>query len=303
MALYAFDGTGNKDRKKSGRDSNVLKFFEVYEQAFPDQGNTYITGIGSGHLVGIRSFNKITGHTGKKKVKEGMKALEENLREGRTEIDVVGFSRGAAEALQFANNIHQNEIEGEKGRPIRFLGLWDTVASFGNPANHREPNWDLGLPKNVESFCHALALDERRQFFVPTRQAETNAFAARSRKVREVWFRGCHSDVGGGNDNVGLSSIPLVWMLRRAFESGVEISPDLYEKYRLLCNAGAKAKRPKDLKESPTRTITPHDVVHISVSNIPADPSRKRFQAHNPPEGIRVAGYEGKIMPERYTMG
>ena len=145
MALYAFDGTGNKDKKKPGKDSNVLKFFQVYKKAFPQQGNTYITGIGSGHLVGIRSFNKITGHTGKKKVKEGMKALEENLREGRTEIDVVGFSRGAAEALQFANNIHRNEIEGVKGRPIRFLGLWDTVASFVSPTVQRR-----GQTKKIE---------------------------------------------------------------------------------------------------------------------------------------------------------
>ena len=151
MALYAFDGTGNKDKKKSGKDSNVLKFFDVYKKAYPKKGNTYIKGIGTGHLPLIRSFNKITGLGGKKRVKEAMKALKVNLKKGDTQIDVVGFSRGAAEALQFANDIHKNVIEGKKGRPIRFLGLWDTVASFGNPGNKREPRWNLTLPKNVKT--------------------------------------------------------------------------------------------------------------------------------------------------------
>ena len=32
----------------------------------------------------------------------------------------------------------------------------------------------------------------------------------------EVWFRGVHSDVGGGNDNHALNDITLRWMLRKA---------------------------------------------------------------------------------------
>ena len=298
MALYAFDGTGNRDREKPGRDSNVLKFYQTYEQAYPDRGNTYVTGIGSGHLVGIRSFRKATGFSGKKKVKEGIEALEENLRNGDTDIDVVGFSRGAAEALQFANDIQSLEFAGEPGRPIRFLGLWDTVASFGNPADDDQPNWDLELPGNVKTFCHALALDERRKFFPPTRQAEANAFAARSRNCREVWFRGYHSDVGGGNENVGLSSIPLIWMFRR---SGLKIDPKLYEKYIKLVNPGAKPKKPMDPKESPKRKIKKDDVVHASVFMIPKEPGKK-FQANNPPLGLRVVGKKGNILTERFPV-
>lgn len=39
----------------------------------------------------------------------------------------------------------------------------------------------------------------------------------------EVWFRGVHFDVGGGNGNVGLSSIALRWMLRKAKAAGLPI--------------------------------------------------------------------------------
>jgi len=48
--------------------------------------------------------------------------------------------------------------------------------------------------------------------------------------VLEVWFSGCHSDVGGGavtNDTVScLSSIPLRWMIREVVASGCGIKFD-----------------------------------------------------------------------------
>ena len=303
MALYAFDGTGNKDKKRPERDSNVRKFFEVYEKAYADKKSKYVEGIGSGHLPVISSVKKAVGGGGKKKVKKGREALEENLANGDTDIDVVGFSRGAAEALQFVNDIQNETIEGVKGRSVRFLGLWDTVASFGNPLDDDQPNWDLGLPGNVKKCCHALALDERRGSFPVTRQAAANAFEARRRGIHEVWFRGYHSDVGGGNDNEGLSNIPLVWMFRRANGMGsLTIPAKLFSKYVNACNPGAKPKKPKDPKENPKRAIRQDDVVHASVFTIPPDPDKKKFQANNPKPGMRIADYEGNILPNRFMV-
>ena len=31
MALYAFDGTGDEDTDRAGRDTNVLDFFRAYD--------------------------------------------------------------------------------------------------------------------------------------------------------------------------------------------------------------------------------------------------------------------------------
>ena len=42
----------------------------------------------------------------------------------------------------------------------------------------------------------------------------------------EVWFRGVHSDVGGGNDNHALNDITLRWMLRKAMASGLPMAAD-----------------------------------------------------------------------------
>ncbi|KAK1922359.1 hypothetical protein DB88DRAFT_541500 [Papiliotrema laurentii] len=57
----------------------------------------------------------------------------------------------------------------------------------------------------------------------PRKDAETGNDTA-----VEVWFMGCHSDVGGGNDVNGarsLSNIPFRWMLREALSCGILLDP------------------------------------------------------------------------------
>jgi type VI secretion system (T6SS) phospholipase Tle1-like effector len=72
------------------------------------------------------------------------------------------------------------------------------------------------LPKQNLDFCfHAMALDERRPSFLNTRL--TGAC--------EVWFRGAHSDVGGGNGNRPLNDIALRWMMRKAIAARLPIDP------------------------------------------------------------------------------
>ena len=39
-----------------------------------------------------------------------------------------------------------------------------------------------------------------------------------------MWFRGVHSDVGGGNGNRGLNDITLKWMMSKARAAGLPIS-------------------------------------------------------------------------------
>ncbi len=75
---------------------------------------------------------------------------------------------------------------------------------------------------------HALALDERRAFF------RTNRFRSVGRRkgnmaagdLKEVWFAGVHSDVGGGypasaDPGGDLWKFSLAWMLREAEASGL----------------------------------------------------------------------------------
>jgi hypothetical protein len=79
-------------------------------------------------------------------------------------------------------------------------------------------DWNVGhhlsLPTaNLQYAFHALALDERRVSFLPTRLEG----------ACEVWFRGVHSDIGGGNGNRGLNDITLKWMMSKARSAGLPI--------------------------------------------------------------------------------
>ena len=68
--------------------------------------------------------------------------------------------------------------------------------------------------------CHALAVDEHRDEFVPTLWTGTPAAGA---KIEQVWFAGAHSDVGGGYVSRKLADIPLVWMAKKAEADGLAL--------------------------------------------------------------------------------
>jgi hypothetical protein len=137
--------------------------------------------------------------------------------DGDRVIDIVGFSRGAATTLDFCHRIQKDGIRRpnsdvvvEPNPRINFLGVWDIVAAFGL-ANLGATDLNIGhhlsLPAGRVRCCfHAMALDERRPSFLQTRL----------HGAHEVWFRGVHSDVGGGNKNRGLNDIALKWMMNKA---------------------------------------------------------------------------------------
>lgn len=114
---------------------------------------------------------------------------------------------------------------------IHFLGLWDTVKSvfrleFGHVAGVSLP-WTFQNPR-VRTVRHALALDERRAFFRTNLWQEGATRPGRT-DVRQVWFAGCHSDVGGGFPNAksGLSKLALQWLLDEAIAAGLGVDQAL----------------------------------------------------------------------------
>jgi len=268
MALYAFDGTWNSatlhDDVEQEDETNVAKFCEAYT------GNVfYVPGPGTrfgrvGKVVG-----GVAGMGGRSRVREAYDQLCANWANRDHVIDIVGFSRGAALALDFANKIADDGIRrvgtrdvAEDDPPMRFLGLWDLVGSFGVPINvgpldFQEINLGhkLDVPGNVTHCVHAIALDERRQTFRVTRLL--NAW--------EVWFRGVHSDVGGGNGNVGLSSIALRWMLRKASAAGLPIDDRMATACDAKANSDAPLKPSKDPIPNEHRGSLRGDRVHYSV--------------------------------------
>ena len=96
---------------------------------------------------------------------------------------------------------------------IRFVGVWDTVASVIVPRPDRfywpsleELAFTLQNP-SVQTYRQAIAIDERRcmfrlkkwdqpQTYMTNRFSKTNN--TEPQDIMQCWFAGVHSDIGGG---------------------------------------------------------------------------------------------------------
>ena len=118
--------------------------------------------------------------------------------------------------------------------PIEGLILFDTVASMirlkgvaDNLRTHRSPVQIANHPSTVSNpsvrfVIHALAVDEKRTFFRPLLWTDGQDFYGNRFKsgtpepqiVHQVWFPGCHGDIGGSarEDEAGLGKLTASWV-------------------------------------------------------------------------------------------
>jgi uncharacterized protein (DUF2235 family) len=206
--------------------TNVAKLAMVYRSG----RSSYRRGVGTNWYS--LAWGGIAGAGGQGRVDsmyERFTEIYNSEEKGARDIDIVGFSRGAALALQFANKIHRDGVYDAKLRtrivpPIRFLGLFDTVASFGIPGNNQNWGYTLSVPPNVKTARHAVARDEYRGTFPLTRME--NPKCGDDPRIEEKYFEGAHSDVGGGyEDNDMLARIPLQWMWNEMVKAGIAMAP------------------------------------------------------------------------------
>ena len=153
-------------------------------------------------------------------------------------LSVFGFSRGAALARAFSNRIlgkcktEAGELVYQEHYPLRlnFMGLFDTVASFGAPAQNVSLPWserDLIVSPKIERCVHLLAGHEIRYSF-PVDLIRKNGQLA-GNFVEKV-YPGVHSDVGGGYETQAqkidnnYARIPMRDMMKDGVESGVRMA-------------------------------------------------------------------------------
>ncbi|KAJ3476259.1 hypothetical protein NLI96_g11282 [Meripilus lineatus] len=207
----------------------------------------------------LRPFRLTTPQTFDEGVNKGYKWLSRNYKQG-DRIFLFGFSHGAYQAKTLAAMIamvglcwlesdecfrvaHEIYLESESNpervqefkahvsinAKVHFLGLWDTVIPFG--VGEKRP----GTTRIHENVCytrHALALDETRLESQPEYLCghqsvpEEYLFGDRSGipPVKEVWFAGKHSDIGGSLENKKLNK-PAVWMEHQAMIAGLSLKP------------------------------------------------------------------------------
>jgi uncharacterized protein (DUF2235 family) len=101
----------------------------------------------------------------------------------------------------------------ENAIPVQFLGLWDMVGVPGLP---RKPE----ILTNVAVGRHAVAVDGGLAPF------GGQLVSPDSERIEEVWFRGGHHDVAGGQRaHRPLADIAFDWMLDGAREAGLLVRP------------------------------------------------------------------------------
>ncbi len=167
--------------------------------------------------------------------------------------------------------------------PIRFVGVWDTVGALGIPDDmallnliddlHDHTFHDTVLGAAVKTARHAVALDELRATFQPTLWTSVAA----GRDVKQLWFPGVHSDVGGGYRESGLPDAALRWMVDEAAACGLgfrasileQIKPDHRDVLHESCD-GAFKLLPTQPRSAPD--LSRPEAIHPSVVRRREDP-------------------------------
>lgn len=113
--------------------------------------------------------------------------------------------------------------------PIEYVGVWDTVGSLGIPVpfwgtlGEREFLFHDTRPSGIiQHTRHAVSIDETREDFEPTLFDKKPGL-----DLKQVWFAGVHSDVGGGYEEHGLSDHACKWMIKEAGVFGLQFERHL----------------------------------------------------------------------------
>jgi hypothetical protein len=297
-----FDGTGNNMcRDRDTKPSNIARLHELYKKGkIPEWSDVscdyyadkiYKIGVGTEGTLD-EMLGGGAGNGGAKRINEAIDTLVGLLTEkgkggtysikngfNRTRIiDVFGFSRGAAEARDFINVFHRKNVKYKlKNIRFNFVGLYDTVGSFGAAGNdidykllEREaikadysnvPEILKPLIKASVSLANAIPELEAYNFSIVQRPGMKVVHFIASDEFRynfpltridgsggtEIMYGGAHSDIGGG------------------------YSKTEQEKHKL-------------------------DKVPRTRENIPM--IQKRFHSHNPGIAITTHPRSGKVMSE-----
>ena len=238
LVLFAFDGTGNGEAPPAGDSiSNVRKFYGAYDEKLNGK-RFYITGIGTTNKDMQYEGSIYSGDGFDQRVALGFKFLNDLINDpstppGTVDLDVVGFSRGAAEARVWMNQLVGKLVAGRyktsDGRNrcinLRFEGLWDTVSHLGKVFSD-DNKYNFSIPPQVKYAVQAVALNEHRGgasnfdgrsiFDAQSTQNTTNRI--------ELGFVGSHADIGGGYGTGDLSDAALMWIIQQAKSQGIKFT-------------------------------------------------------------------------------
>lgn len=209
-----------------GLDDNVLKAYTFLVNQYEEGDEIFLFGFSRGaytvrvlagfiHKLGLLSPQQCNlADAALTAYKQASAAIE------KEELDVVnGLPARGEEGFQAQPTSRDDQasqfarIVSTRWPTIKFVGVWDTVASVIVPRPDRFYAFSLQkltftqLNPSVKVFRQAIAIDERRRMFrlEPWKEPQTfmhNRFSATNNSepqdALQVWFAGVHADIGGG---------------------------------------------------------------------------------------------------------
>ncbi|MFL6817506.1 MAG: DUF2235 domain-containing protein [Bradyrhizobium sp.] len=311
-----------------GLDDNVLATYEFLVQNYRDGDDIYLFGFSRGaytvrvlaglvHKIGLISPQQSNlagaGLAAYKQFSSGARPQElgldpEQYLDGSEESGQVALATRDDQAAQFAR------ILSTKWPTIKFVGVWDTVASVFVPRPDR-----LYLPSlqtlaftrhnpSVKTFRQAIAIDERRRMFRlhPWSEPQTfmrNRFSTTHNEepqdISQVWFAGVHADIGGGypEKESGISKFPLLWMMDEAEKSGLAMDRRTINQLAW----GIQRKGSPFSYVAPDLTQAPHDSMSAGwrmLEYLPKSDRYKEWEARQSLLGYYIPNAEPRPIPE-----
>ncbi len=249
--IICCDGTGNKF---SVNNTNVVCLYQRIVRD-KDQVSFYDPGIGTFSFLGTklgqktgRLLGSALGYGIQQNLTDAYRYLMSNYEPG-DKVFLFGFSRGAYTVRVLAGMLHkvgllqrggENQIAyalemyieqdnddvaasykktySHECKP-HFVGVWDTVSSMGAKFNSKF--LDASLNPDIKNAVHAVSIDEKRRKFPVLLWDEAKKKTGQT--LKQVWFAGVHSDVGGFYPERGLSDQSLIWMLEEAQACGLRL--------------------------------------------------------------------------------
>ena len=265
--VICIDGTGNEF---GDTNSNVIKLYSTLIVDDGKQVVYYHPGLGTmgapGALTKLAKWwtqllGQAFGYGLSGALQDCYSFLMESYEDGDS-VYIFGFSRGAYCARALAAMLYMYGLLHRGNEPLipyvlkmfekknraqadsdlaftfkntfsrtcksHFVGVWDTVSSVGWIYDPFHLPYTT-LNPDVQNGRHAISIDERRCAF---RQNLWSATTRPGQDLKQVWFAGVHSDIGGGypEKESELAKISLQWMLDEAKTKGLLVSPGREQK-------------------------------------------------------------------------
>lgn len=281
-----------------GVSQNILECYRFIFEQFKAGDKIYLFGFsrGAATVRSLSAFIHMFGILPQSRpdlIKEAFRIYKIRDHEKRT---------ATAKALIENNNTMWTKIE--------FLGVWDTVAALGLPIGGLGPLVDFFFPHRFHSFDlsdavvharHALSIDEERKSFQPVLWAPLNSGPAD--RMKQVWFCGVHTDVGGGYPEEDLSNITLKWMIKEATAKGLLIYPKstLYQKLEST-NANVDGFMHDQRRKFPWKMMKgvqrkwPTDYGPVCIHESVTQRTRDRANQHPPKYDAWIIKYSERIL-------